>query len=114
MNGDAFCRVFARREDAPPPAPGDVERYFVEGDKSLRGELGAWAAWVEIAVSDQPEHWMQHLISTRQLVVLTLASEMAEVHRWAQETCRALEGIYQIDGAGLFDADGKRLAEDAA
>lgn len=86
-----------------------VERYLV-AEEGIRAELNTWAAWVESRV-DGPEQQgplLQHLISTRQLFVLQGAAP-DDGAEFCQLLAGVTEGLYQVDGQGLFAADGRLL-----
>jgi hypothetical protein len=86
-----------------------VLQRFLATEVGIRSELNTWAAWVE-STGDGPlqEALMQRLIATRQIFVLGEAGM-----GWGATLCRYLarrtEGIYQVDGRGFFQADGKLL-----
>lgn len=88
-----------------------VNRYLAT-EEGIRAELNNWAAWLE-GNAAEPEPLMQHLISTTQVFVWKKQDD----HQ-AQALCTALcqflaretAGIYQIDGQGFFDRQGRLLA----
>lgn len=104
----------------PAELPGlHLERYLVK-EEGLRGELNAWAAWVEATPPNPYQTWlMQQLISTTQLFTLEQSWEDGQgtpLERVCLEVCRFLAretaGVYQIDRQGFFAADGKLLVEE--
>ncbi|HXG12446.1 MAG TPA: hypothetical protein VNK04_22000 [Gemmataceae bacterium] len=85
-----------------------VERYLAD-EEGIRGELNAWAAWVE-ATGEGPAQLrlMERLIGTRQLFVLRgPATEQAEA--LCRYLARSTDGVYQADGRGFFDPTGNLL-----
>ena len=94
------------------PRQVTLEHYW-SSEEGIRAELNTWAAWLEIHAAD-PDPWMLHMISTRQIFVLALEQDVAWEHALCQFLCRELVGIYQIDGRGFFDAQGKLLAAEPA
>jgi hypothetical protein len=99
--------VFAR--DAPPL---QLERYLAK-EEGIRGELNAWAAWLETAGHGP---LMQHVATTAQLFTLCRPADgagAALVEKLCVGVCqflaRATAGVYQVDGAGFFAADGTVL-----
>ncbi|MCS6850579.1 MAG: hypothetical protein NZ700_05350 [Gemmataceae bacterium] len=84
-----------------------VNRYLASED-GIREELSNWAAWLEWV--ERPE-LMPRIIQAQQL--FTLEGSDAS----AAELCRFLagqtDGLYHIDGQGLFAADGTLLVADA-
>jgi hypothetical protein len=101
-------------------APGAEEVHvdrFVSTEEGIRGELNAWAAWLE-TVEDNPHacRLMQLMTETRQ--VFTFCRPAAGDDEEATdplgiELCRFLAqetgGVYQVDGLGFFAADGSWL-----
>jgi hypothetical protein len=84
-------------------------------EEGIRAELNSWAAWVETRGDDLHHVWlMEQLIQTAQIFTFALPEG---TERLGEEVCFVLAtttgGIYQIDGRGLFEADGTLLlAED--
>jgi hypothetical protein len=95
-----------------------LERYL-STEEGIRGELNAWAAWLE-AAGDGREHrrLMQHLISTRQVFTLSRPDHALPVEHLCRVLCRYLArrtaGVYQVDGEGFFAADGTLLARESS
>jgi hypothetical protein len=90
-----------------------LERYLAE-EPGIRGELNSWAAWLETR-EDAHDHvrLMQGMIQTAQLFTLQCDALSASSHQICVELCRFLArstaGVYQVDGRGLFAADGDLL-----
>ncbi len=99
-------RVFGTN-DVQPLIP-EASRYL-STEEGIRAELNTWAAWVE-STGDGPiqQRLMQHLISTRQIFVLHDAPPELAIPV-CQHLARVTEGVYQVDGQGFFDADGRLL-----
>jgi hypothetical protein len=101
-------------------APGAEEVHvdrFVSTEEGIRGELNAWAAWLE-TLEDNPHacRLMERVTQTRQ--VFTFSRPAAGDDEEATdplgiELCRFLAretgGVYQVDGLGFFTADGTLL-----
>jgi hypothetical protein len=97
----------------------ELERYLAE-EEGIRDELNTWAAWLETQ-EDNPQHGrlMQHVIASRQVFTLHLAETAeggAEGAGVCQSLCRFLAaqtaGVYQVDGQGIFAADGALLVKE--
>ena len=92
-----------------------VERYMTKED-DLRDDLNTWAGWLE-TVEHDPHHGplMERMIGTKQLFTLRSLSEgdgsITEKICLAlsQFLARTTEGVYQVDGQGLFDQAGLLL-----
>ena len=86
-----------------------LERY-VAGEEGLRAELNSWAAWLETQ-EDSPSHvaLMERMIQTAQLFTLHASAETPASEQLCRFLAAATAGIYQIDGRGLFAADGTLL-----
>ena len=90
-----------------------LERYLAD-EQGIRAELNSWAAWLETR-EEAPEHvrLMECMIQTAQLFTVQSKDESADADRVSVALCRFLAentaGIYQIDGRGLFAADGRLL-----
>jgi hypothetical protein len=89
---------------------------FQANEEGIRAELNSWAAWLETCEHNpQSLALMECMIGTQQLVTLRCppAAYSAAAERVCEELCRflarAAEGIYQVDGRGLFAADGTLL-----
>jgi hypothetical protein len=94
-----------------------VER-FLASEEGIRSELNSWAAWVETC-EQSPHHvsLMERIIQTAQLFTLEPsggpameALSLALCRHLAQQT----DGIYQVDGEGLFTAEGTLLVREAS
>ena len=96
--------------------PVYVERYLTATD-DLRADLNTWAAWLETQ-DHEPRHrsLMEHVIATRQLFTIRHPLDHAD-EVTLEHLCTALcqwlamqtDGMYQVDGAGFFAADGTLL-----
>jgi hypothetical protein len=86
-----------------------LERY-IAGEDGLRAELNSWAAWLETQES-APEHvaLMERMIQTAQLFTLHANAESAAAEQLCRFLAGSTAGIYQIDGRGLFAANGSLL-----
>jgi hypothetical protein len=90
-----------------------LERYLAD-EPGIRAELNSWAAWLETR-EDAPEHvgLMERLIQTAQLFTLQCDNPSISSDRVCVALCRFLAetttGVYQIDGRGIFAADGSLL-----
>jgi hypothetical protein len=90
-----------------------LERYLAE-EQGIRAELNSWAAWLETR-EDAPEHirLMERMIQTAQLFTLQCEETSERSDRVCVALCRFLAertaGVYQIDGRGIFAADGSLL-----
>jgi hypothetical protein len=90
--------------------PLTIDRYRAD-EEGIRAELNSWAAWVETCGDDRYHTGlMEQLIQTAQLFLFALPEG---TERFGEDVCRVLAnatgGIYQIDGRGLFEADGTLL-----
>lgn len=96
-----------------------LERFLAKEDE-IRDDLNTWAAWVE-AQHYEPRRFelMEKIVQTQQLFTLRRpighADEatlerfcLALVHWLAKQT----EAIYQVDGQGFFDAEGRLVLEE--
>ncbi len=87
-----------------------IDRYRAD-EEGIRAELNSWAAWVETR-GDELHHvrLLEQLIQTAQLFMFALHEGTEQL---GVEVCCLLAtttgGIYQIDGRGLFEADGTLL-----
>ncbi|QVL32230.1 hypothetical protein KIH39_25915 [Telmatocola sphagniphila] len=99
--------------------PVYLERYLVKED-NLREDLNVWAGILETCdYSPFAQVLMEKVIQSKQMITLRKPidhnneSQLEDLLDW---TCRwlaqATEGIYQVDGAGWFDANGMRLIEE--
>jgi len=99
---------------APGAEPVNLERYLAT-EEGIRGELNAWAAWLETA--DESPHQgrlMQHVVSTTQVFTLPRPVDTGDpADAVCIGLCRflavATDGVYQVDRQGFFAADGTLL-----
>jgi hypothetical protein len=99
--------------------PVYLERYLATDD-DIRDDLNAHAAELEtMDYSPNNGRLMEHVIQTKQLVVLrkpVAASDEILLDRVLLHACRFLaahtDGVYQIDGRGWFAADGELLVQE--
>jgi hypothetical protein len=94
---------------------------FLATEEGVRHELNSWAAWVEADETvPQREALMQRLIGARQLFTFELNDDHLDgfdlavpLDGWCVELCRFLarstQGLYQVDGGGLFAMNGVTL-----
>jgi hypothetical protein len=97
-----------------------LERYLVRAEK-LRGDVNSWSAWIESRPpSPERELLLDALAATAQS--FTLYAEAADEPEAGVSVCVRLcrwlaaemEGVYQIDGKGFYDATGVLMLEEAA
>jgi hypothetical protein len=89
-----------------------LERYLA-GEEGVRAELDSWAAWLETReCSPEAFPLMERLIQTAQLFTLQASAESAVSEPLCRFLAAATAGIYQIDGRGLFAADGTLLVSE--
>jgi hypothetical protein len=97
----------------------ELER-FLTREEGIRGELNAWAAWLE-TVADDPNGTtlMERVIQTKQLFTIR-AAELTDPARVgvvcvavSRFLARVTDGIYQVDGQGFFTAEGAPLLREA-
>jgi hypothetical protein len=90
---------------------------FRADEEGVRGELNSWAAWLEtLEASPQVPALMARIATAQQVVTILqpLRPDLRDDDRAAcEKLCRFLaglaDGIYQLDGLGLFAADGQLL-----
>jgi len=96
----------------------EMARYLAN-EEGIRREMNGWAAWIEDVLGEEKGGpWMQRLINTAQIITLRLGDEEAEIESAVDALLAILchylaglsEGIYQIDGRGMFQADGEVIA----
>jgi hypothetical protein len=97
----------------PRQKPLQLDR-FLASEEGIRAELNSWAAWLETQEHDPGfARLMEHVVATKQVFTLEIDPEQPEVLESAAALCQFLaqqtEGIYQIDGQGFFDMDGRLL-----
>jgi hypothetical protein len=89
-----------------------LERYVV-GEEGVRAELNTWAAWLETRESfPEAVRLMERMIQTAQLFTLQTATESPVSEQLCRFLAAATAGIYQIDGRGIFAADGALLVSE--
>ena len=100
-------------------APLILERYHVR-EEGLRAELNSWAGVLETC-DDSPHHGplMERTIQACQLFILSLPLDRADeaaLDHLCETLCRRLaghlDGFYQIDDRGFFEADGTLLVQE--
>jgi hypothetical protein len=99
--------------------PVHAERYLTDTD-DIRDDLNTWAAWLE-TMDFSPHHGplMERVVQTKQMVTIRRPADHpneSAVEDVCRTLCRVLaearDGVYQIDGAGWFAADGTLLLEE--
>ena len=105
-----------RAELACGPDSLPLERYLVS-EEGIRAELNSWAAWLETCAPEAEQaRLMERMIQARQLFTLQRPDDAEEAGPVCVALCQylawATDGTYQIDGRGLFAADGTLLAAD--
>jgi hypothetical protein len=96
--------------------PLGLER-FLASEEGIRAELNSWAAWLETCAPEAEQaRLMERMIQVRQLFTLQRPDEAEGVGPVCEALCQFLAhatgGTYQIDGRGLFAADGALLVEE--
>jgi hypothetical protein len=91
---------------------------FLASEEGIRAELNSWAAWLETcAPQAEQARLMECMIQVRQLFTLQRPDEAEEAGPVCVTLCQFLaqvtDGTYQIDGRGLFAADGTLLVEES-
>jgi hypothetical protein len=93
---------------------------FQATEEGVRGDLYAWAAWLEtVEDNSNRQRLMEHMIATKLVFTLHESDEWPK-RSSLKETCLALckylahetAGVYQVDDQGFFDADGALLLEE--
>ena len=89
-----------------------LDRYTADED-GIRAELNTWAASVEGHSGGEQTQLMERLIQTKQLFTLQGPDAGIGVLLLCIALCqylaRVTDGVYQIDGDGIFTLDGTRL-----
>ncbi|VTS07470.1 hypothetical protein [Tuwongella immobilis] len=107
--------ILPGNEQAPIP----LDRYLTKED-DIRDDLNSWAAFLETQ-DFSPNHGMlmERVIQTQQLFTIRRPIDHADevtLDRVCETLMRflaaKLEGIYQIDSKGFFDADGNLLLQE--
>ncbi len=120
FRGDERGWFAARLEWEDGSSSLNVGRFLVQDD-NLRGDLNSWCAWVEtLPESAAHEVLLDTFVCTKQLFTFYADAEPEGeaaspgcliLCRWlAQQT----QGIYQIDGQGVYDKLGTLLVADTA
>jgi hypothetical protein len=95
-----------------------IERFLVREER-MRGELNTWCAWLETQPNSAgQQRVLDALVAATQIFTLQEESEhldmptvvCEDLSRWL---AIKLNGIYQVDGQGFFDADGNLLAAES-
>lgn len=103
----------------PDGAVLNLDRYLV-AEEGVRRDLNTWAAWVETCdYSDRVDELMERIIQSQQFFTLrrplAAANDLA-IEKLATGICRhlatALDGIWQADGDGLYDASGEKILQE--
>src|SRR5262249_53383591 len=87
---------------------------FLSTEEDIRAELNTWAAWVEANATDATR-LMQHLIATKQVFTVQVEDEDADEAIFVslcRHLARLTDGVYQIDGQGFFDVEGRLLVRE--
>jgi hypothetical protein len=112
-----MVRVFSLSEVLPDLAgvAGEtlsIDRYGRD-EEGVRGELQAWAAWLETQ-SGNPHHQrlMQHMTSTQQVFTISGPGDDTLGIAVGQLLATRTDGIYQVDGMGFFTPSGSFLLPD--
>ena len=103
----------------PGQQPLRLDRFLAEEDE-VRDQLNAWAAWLENAAdAKRSVQLMQLMIAANQVMTLECPRDRAEepeVLKFCLALCRYLAaqtaGAFQVDGEGLFDANGELLVRE--
>jgi hypothetical protein len=92
---------------------------FLTSEPGVRAELNNWAAWLEARDNvERQMELMEHLIQTQQLYTIQREREVSRSEDMPieEKVCQFFaafaDGIYQVDGAGFFAANGKLLAQE--
>jgi hypothetical protein len=96
--------------------PIHVERFLAE-DEGIRAELNTWAAFLETCdYSPNNVPLMEHMIQTRQLFTVCRpvnVDDPLQVEQVCQDfvefLARSVDGVYQVDEEGFFDAEGRLI-----
>jgi hypothetical protein len=89
-----------------------IER-FHRDETGIRGELQAWAAWLETLPSNpHTERLMAHMIQTLEVLTLRATDRTDLAIMLAQAIAKQADGVYQVDGVGVFASDGLLLVRE--
>ncbi|MFL5243534.1 MAG: hypothetical protein ACJ8FY_15625 [Gemmataceae bacterium] len=97
------------------PGQGSLELdRFLASEEGIRAELNSWVAWLETREHDPCfTRLMEHVIATKQVFTIEMDAELPQIQESAVALGRFLAqqtaGIYQVDGQGFFDMDGRLL-----
>jgi hypothetical protein len=89
----------------------DIDRYPAD-DEGIRAELNGWAAYLETC-EDSPHAagLMERVVQARHLFTVRRSMKHADEERVCVGVCRFLaemtDGLWQADGAGFFEANGR-------
>lgn len=95
----------------------ELNRYLAT-EEGIRHELNSWAAWLE-SVGEGPTHQqlMRHMVATAQLFVLQAPTDFPLLDRLSLCLCqflaRGTDGVYQVDGLGVYSSEGVLLVPEA-
>lgn len=103
----------------PDGAILNLDRYLVT-EEGVRRDLNTWAAWVETCdYSDRVEELMERVIQTQQFFTLRrplAAADDLAIEKIAAGVCQLLaeklDGLWQADGEGLYDAGGTKVLQE--
>jgi hypothetical protein len=95
--------------------PIKIERFLATED-GVRTELHTWIAWLETVATPHQDRLIRHFVGTRQVFTVSMSPTADTEHsrpKFCLTVCRYLarqtEGIYQVDGQGLFTTEGELL-----
>jgi hypothetical protein len=119
FDGDGRDWYAAELSFADNTTPLHLER-FLATEEGIRAELNNWAAFLETC-DYSPNHvpLMERVIQSAQLFTLRRPIDHSDevlVERLCVDLCchlaRVTQGIWQADGQGFFDADGKLVLQE--
>ncbi|MGF1583571.1 MAG: hypothetical protein ACFCD0_29995 [Gemmataceae bacterium] len=90
---------------------------FHSDEKGVRAELDAFAAWIESQHTELNQiELMERVVTAKQVFAFEIPDEQANIEKVRQFCYHVSEflvgqtqGLMQVDGEGLFDADGQLL-----
>ena len=86
-----------------------IERFWRD-EEGIRGELQAWAAWLEtVPANPHAERLMAHFIQTQQVFTMQCDTGTEFAAMVGGVLAAEVEGVWQMDGKGVFDAGGELL-----